>query len=211
MPGMPWRSPPRAPAGSATRAAATGAAAVPGIATSPTPAPATSGAVLPGSAAAPPTVGGARPATTGTATARPRPTTAQPTTRVQTVTRTGRISTPASGEDVKNCAYFSGTSRLASGRTLILAMRNLDNGDSSKCVETVFGWDKPEQLASWQGSVPKGDTVWLGYQNERGGPVVVQAITCVPIAKRLDCGPLYVGHDEKDRADFGEGNRRFVP
>jgi len=52
------------------------------------------------------------------------------------------------------------------------------------------------------GSVPKGDTVWLGYQNQKGGPVVVQAIKCVPIAERLDCGPLYVGHDEKDRAEF---------
>jgi hypothetical protein len=70
----------------------------------------------------------------------------------QGVAATGSISAPANGADVKNCAYFSGTSRLTSGRTLILAMRNLDNGDSNKYVETVFGCDKPQQLASWQGA-----------------------------------------------------------
>jgi hypothetical protein len=35
---------------------------------------------------------------------------------------------------------------------LILAMRNLDNGDPNYYVETVFGWDEPGQLASWEGA-----------------------------------------------------------
>lgn len=64
---------------------------------------------------------------------------------------TGTIASPEDGAKVKNCAYFSGTSRLAEGKTPILAMRNLNN-DGTKYVEEVFGWDKPGQLSSWRGA-----------------------------------------------------------
>jgi hypothetical protein len=50
--------------------------------------------------------------------------------------------------------------------------------------------------------LPQGQTIWLGYQNEKGGPFVVQASKCTTIAQILDCGPLYVGHDNKDPAEF---------
>ncbi|MGV9212797.1 hypothetical protein ACTFTM_13155 [Micromonospora sp. RB23] len=50
--------------------------------------------------------------------------------------------------------------------------------------------------------LPKGHTLWLAYQNELGGPVVVQAARCHIIRTSADCGPLYVGHDERDRAAF---------
>jgi hypothetical protein len=51
-------------------------------------------------------------------------------------------------------------------------------------------------------AVAEGETVWLGYQNEKGGPYVIQASRCQAIEERLDCGPLYVGRDEKDTAEF---------
>jgi len=51
-------------------------------------------------------------------------------------------------------------------------------------------------------AVAAGETVWLGYQNEKGGPFVIQASECRAIERRLDCGPLYVGRDENDAAEF---------
>jgi hypothetical protein len=51
-------------------------------------------------------------------------------------------------------------------------------------------------------SVAEGETVWLGYQNEEGGPFVMQASRCQAIEQRLDCGPLYVGRDNSDVAEF---------
>lgn len=73
-----------------------------------------------------------------------------PTINVATLS-TGSISSPEGGAKVKDCAYFSGTSRLAKGKTLILAMRNLNN-DGTKYVEQVFGWDEPDRLSSWRGA-----------------------------------------------------------
>ena len=51
-------------------------------------------------------------------------------------------------------------------------------------------------------SVAEAETVWLGYQNEEGGPFVMQASRCQAIEQRLDCGPLYVGRDKNDAAEF---------
>lgn len=51
-------------------------------------------------------------------------------------------------------------------------------------------------------AIPDDRTVWLGYQNERGGPFIVQAAECVAIEQRLDCGPVFVGENDKDRAEF---------
>jgi hypothetical protein len=87
---------------------------------------------------------------------RQRPTTARTTTtppaapKAQVVS-TGAISSPAGGSRVKNCSYFTGTAKLADGRTLILASRNLSNGDPNRYVQQVFGWREPENLASWRG------------------------------------------------------------
>jgi serine/threonine-protein kinase len=78
-----------------------------------------------------------------------------PTQRATTppaVTSSGSIASPAAGTEVMNCAYFAGSARLAAGETLVLAMRNLDNGDPGSYVEYVFGWDEPSTLASWRGA-----------------------------------------------------------
>jgi hypothetical protein len=50
---------------------------------------------------------------------------------------------------------------------------------------------------------PAGDhSLWLGYQNEAGGPLIVQAQRCVLFAKSADCGPLHVGQDVDDPSAF---------
>lgn len=61
------------------------------------------------------------------------------------------FASPANGAPVKNCSYFTGTARLAEGETLILASRNLSNGDPNSYVEQVFGWQQPQTLGSWRG------------------------------------------------------------
>ncbi|GAB1822228.1 protein kinase domain-containing protein [Herbidospora sp. RD11066] len=65
---------------------------------------------------------------------------------------TGTITTPADGADVKMCAYFSGTATLPPDTTLILAMKNLDNGDPNRYVQVVFNWTKPTTLSQWKGA-----------------------------------------------------------
>jgi hypothetical protein len=61
------------------------------------------------------------------------------------------FASPANGAPVKHCSYFTGTSRLAEGETLILAARNLSNGKPDNYVEQVFGWQQPQNLGSWRG------------------------------------------------------------
>ncbi|MCM4077480.1 caspase family protein [Paractinoplanes hotanensis] len=80
-----------------------------------------------------------------------RTTTTPPAVPKAQVVSTGTISSPAGGSPVKNCSYFTGTAKLANGRTLILASRNLSNGDPNRYVQQVFGWREPGNLASWRG------------------------------------------------------------
>ncbi|MFC7529808.1 serine/threonine protein kinase [Actinoplanes sp. GCM10030250] len=102
----------------------------------------------------------ARPGTTVTAL----PTLKTANTVAPITTSSGTISSPAANSRVVNCSYFSGTARLAAGETLILAMRNLDNGDSNEYVETVFGYPEPENLGSWRGHQFFGGEPGQAYQ-----------------------------------------------
>ncbi|MFC7529222.1 hypothetical protein [Actinoplanes sp. GCM10030250] len=62
---------------------------------------------------------------------------------------------------------------------------------------------RPQQVdIRLNGPAPRSLTFWLGYQNEKSGPFIVQAAQCMEAENRLDCGPLYVGHDEHDTAKF---------
>lgn len=65
---------------------------------------------------------------------------------------TGKITSPVTDAQVKRCSFMTGTSSLPQGLTLILAMRNLDNGDPHAYVELPYGWDSPSGLASWRGA-----------------------------------------------------------
>ncbi len=92
------------------------------------------------------------PATTG-----PPGSTQRPSTQPTPVRPAGAIGAPAEGTQVRQCAYFSGTSRLPAGKTLILAVRNLSSEKPNKYVTYVFGWDKPSTLSSWRGRQYFGD------------------------------------------------------
>ena len=91
----------------------------------------------------PPPVADPPPSTVETNT--PRTTTTTTTTtseppdrpeRAKAVTvSSGTISSPANESDVKKCSYFTGTAKLAEGKTLILANRNLTNDDPEKYVQ----------------------------------------------------------------------------
>jgi serine/threonine protein kinase len=146
LPGArPWRSAPETAAAASLPAVTTGAAVAPPVPSKP----------IPPSASVTPRVFATTQATGTTGNSVPaKPTAARRTTAPPpvVVTASGSISSPASGAGVLNCAYFSGTAKLPAGRTLILAMRNLDNGDSTQYVEEVFGWDTPSRLTSWRGA-----------------------------------------------------------
>jgi serine/threonine-protein kinase len=66
------------------------------------------------------------------------------------------------GERVPSCAYLSGSVHLAAGKTIILAMRNVSNGDPRRYVEYVFGWENPSLFTSWQGAQYFGDASAVG-------------------------------------------------
>jgi hypothetical protein len=81
----------------------------------------------------------------------------------------GRITEPADGAEVKQCSYFAGTATVPAGVTLVLAMRNLVNGDPARYVEVVFGWDDPARLSRWRGAQYFGnddETVGQRYRVE---------------------------------------------
>ena len=81
----------------------------------------------------------------------------------------GRIDNPAEGAGVEQCAYLDGTATLPGGWTLILAMRNLSNGEPTRYSQTVFGFDEPAKLSRWRGAQYFGqnnDTVGQEYQVE---------------------------------------------
>lgn len=63
--------------------------------------------------------------------------------------------------------------------------------------------DRPQEVrVELERALPKGHTLWLAYQNELGGPYIVQASRCLISRRNADCGPVYVGQDEHDRSAF---------
>ena len=101
-------------------------------------------------------------ATTGTRAASPRPAgPARPTSTAAPVRAAGAIAVPADGSTVPQCAYFSGTATVPPGQTLILAMQNISNGDTTQYLEFVFGWQTPPPSPwPWRGAqfFGSGDT-----------------------------------------------------
>jgi hypothetical protein len=63
-----------------------------------------------------------------------------------------QITSPKSGQAVRDCDIFSGTSKLPPGQTLMLAMHDLTHDDRFRWVQVAFGWDHPATLAKWRGA-----------------------------------------------------------
>ncbi|WP_436533252.1 hypothetical protein [Actinoplanes sp. HUAS TT8] len=78
-------------------------------------------------------------------------TTSSPEVAASPVTTAGAISTPADGAEVQQCARFTGTATLADGKTLVLAMKNIDNNDPTAYVQFVENFGDPSTLSSWRG------------------------------------------------------------
>jgi serine/threonine protein kinase len=95
-------------------------------------------------------------------------------------TARGSITSPTPGTATRDCEYFTGTASPRPGNTVVLAMHNLSEADAVRYVELVFGFDRPETLATWRGAQ---------YFNAKaiGQQIVVELIE-VPLAeaKKLD-------------------------
>jgi hypothetical protein len=103
----------------------------------------------------------------------------QPTAGERTGGRGDRretVAAPATGSDIKSCAYFSGSATLLPDTTLILTKRNLDNGSAGVYAELVFGWSDPASLNSWRGAQ------YFGTGNESTGQTYEVGLRAVQMA-----------------------------
>jgi hypothetical protein len=73
-------------------------------------------------------------------------------TRQSFSTAVGRITWPTPGAQVRDCEYFTGTASPRPGNTVMLAMHNLSEADSTRYVQVVYGYDKPETVSTWRGA-----------------------------------------------------------
>lgn len=120
-------------------------------------------------------------------TAQPGPVAAsEGITRTSFSTVRGSITWPTPGTATRDCEYFTGTASPKPGNTVMLAMHNLSEADSIRYVEVVFGFDKPETLATWRGAQ---------YFNDQaiGQKIAVELIE-MPLseAKKLDASDDYL-------------------
>jgi hypothetical protein len=118
-------------------------------------------------------------------------------------------TTPAAARSRKRGEWLLGAALTIFAATLLTAfviVPRLQPGSPLAEVQSPEAGEKigrPQDVeVRLNASIPEGTTVWLGYQNEKGGPFIIQASQCSKIEERLDCGPLYVGHDESDPAEF---------
>jgi serine/threonine protein kinase len=120
-------------------------------------------------------------------TAQPEPVAAaQGITRTSFSTARGSISWPTPGTTTRDCEYFIGTASPKPGDTVMLAAHNLSEAGSTRYVEVVYGFDKPEALATWRGAQYFNDQA-IGQQ------IVVELIE-MPLseAKKLDASSDYL-------------------
>ncbi len=77
------------------------------------------------------------------------------------------LASPANGADVHRCEMFSGTAKVPSGQTLMLAVKNTVNHDENSYFQPVVGWDDPAQLSHWSGAQffgSRDDSVGQNYE-----------------------------------------------
>jgi hypothetical protein len=120
-------------------------------------------------------------------TAQPDPVAAsEGITRTSFSTARGSITSPAPGTATRDCEYFTGTASPRPGNTVMLASHNLSEADSIRYVQVVYGFDKPETLATWRGAQYFND-------NAIGQEIAVELIE-MPLseAKKLDASPDYL-------------------
>jgi hypothetical protein len=73
------------------------------------------------------------------------------------------LDSPADESDVKQCGIFTGRANLPADKTIVLGVRNKDNGSSERYFETVDDWEYPEDLKAWKG------IQWFGDKDSAAG------------------------------------------
>lgn len=73
------------------------------------------------------------------------------------------LDSPADEADVQQCAVFTGRADLPAGKTIVLGVRNKDNGSSERYFETVADWEYPADLDTWTG------IQWFGDKDSAAG------------------------------------------
>jgi hypothetical protein len=64
----------------------------------------------------------------------------------------GNIEEPANGAVVGTCGRVNGSARLAAGKTVVFALRNLDGNESDRWYARVPGdWETRSNLPRWEG------------------------------------------------------------
>ncbi|MFG1923261.1 serine/threonine protein kinase [Cryptosporangium sp. NPDC048952] len=73
-----------------------------------------------------------------------------------------RITSPGSGQDVRGCQAFLGTSDLRPDRTMVLTRRSASANDRTRWAQPVENWQQPDRLRSWYGYQFFGDASAVG-------------------------------------------------
>ncbi|SDS87021.1 hypothetical protein [Actinoplanes derwentensis] len=70
---------------------------------------------------------------------------------------------PADEADVKRCEIFRGRAALPADKTILIGVRNKDNGNPERYFGLVTDWEYPKDLATWTG--PQ----WFGDKDSAAG------------------------------------------
>lgn len=70
---------------------------------------------------------------------------------------------PADEAQVKQCEIFRGRADLPAGKTIVLGVRNEDNGSPERYFATVTDWEYPKDLGTWTGAQ------WFGSKDTAAG------------------------------------------
>jgi predicted small lipoprotein YifL len=109
--------------------------------------------------------------------------TPQQTTTSAAPLRAGTVvlESPADEADVKQCEIFRGRADLPADKTIIIGVRNKDNGSPERYFEAVTDWEYPEDLDTWSGAQ------WFGDKDSSAGQSfrVEVLIIDLKLAKKL--------------------------
>jgi hypothetical protein len=70
---------------------------------------------------------------------------------------------PVDEAKVKRCEIFRGRANLPADKTIVIGVRNRDNGNSERYFEAVTDWEYPEDLDTWTGAQ------WFGSLDSAAG------------------------------------------
>ena len=102
--------------------------------------------------------GPAAPASTSTPTPSPAPSRSSGLPLGKVV-----LDSPDERTDVKQCGIFTGRANLPDDKTIVLGVRNTDNGSPERYFEAVDHWEYPSDLQNWKA------IQWFGDKDSSAG------------------------------------------